>query len=301
MTKQHLHKLASEFSHPKHEFDELVFRTVQAICGRTLSRLELHSLEFFSELSGQLSADFFDELRIRCDRRRTGEPLQHITGVQTFIDHDYEVNSAVLIPRPETEILVEVASVEIENLKLSSGLEIGLGSGVISIELLSRISIITMVATEVSNGAIAVAKKNRDQILEVPARLEIISVPDEGDVIPSSLFSASETARQVYSFDFIISNPPYLSDETEVTDEVQKYEPKLALFGPKQDVSFFYREMARLAGSYFQNSGVGFFEIPHERSDEIKAIFEAANWKQVRIENDLTGRPRVVVAYWQPT
>jgi release factor glutamine methyltransferase len=225
-------------------------------------------------------------------QRQTGIPLQHLTGRQAFLDHTYQVSPAVLIPRPETEVLATLA---IEHLRKQHGAkgpargwEVGLGSGILSIELLYTFPRLHMWATEVSPDAQAVALKNSQRILQNPDRLRVLT-PASAKQVMEPFTALTDTPQ------FLISNPPYLLTGTEeATHEVAQHEPALALFAPASDVLHFYRRMAEDAP---REPGFHcFLELPHERAEEIAQLFLKAGW-ETQVHNDLNGRMRVLVAH----
>ena len=222
-------------------------------------------------------------------RRVEGMPLQYILGYQAFLYHEYAVDESVLIPRPETESLVYeiVQTYKREIVQPALGFELGLGSGCISIELLKIFPGLRMVGTETSARASQLARKNADAILGVEAgRLEIVNARSD-EIYPESMARSRENA-----FDFIVSNPPYLADRGETDDDVWSSEPHEALFAPAGDALFFYRGLLENAFRYLKNEGILFFEIPHERTDELHRL--ASAWGKPEILPDLTGRDRIL-------
>jgi len=223
--------------------------------------------------------------------RLAGTPLQHLTGWQVFLDHRYRVSPEVLIPRPETEGLVLLVQEWIGKTFSHTpihGLEFGLGSGVISIELLSGYPMLKMDASEVSQKAVQVARSNAELILGVNRAQEALQIVE----------NLSDLGLD-HQADFLVSNPPYLDPEqtgSEVTREVFEHEPHLALFGPVGDPSFFYRKLAYDGRKWLKRGGCGFFEIPHERASEVEKMFMENGWTQVQLHSDLTGRRRYLQA-----
>lgn len=261
--------------------------------GRTFGRNDLYVrvMDSFPKEAGEL-------LVVMANRRAHGEPLQYLLGYQYFLNHEYEVTPAVLIPRPETEILVyEVTQTlkrQFEQPKL--GIEIGVGSGCISLELLKLFPSLSMIGTELSADAAVVARRNAEKILGA-------SHADRFDV------RLADDARDVYEplegapwlrggrADFIVSNPPYLADASEVDADVLNHEPRAALFAPEGDPLYFYRKILEGAEAFLIPSGYVFFECPHERIDRVGALF-GPDWK-VDGFRDLNDRPRVLRAEWK--
>ncbi len=285
-----LRHLSSEFPQlPAHELEILLEEALRVGQGWEGSRSDL--------LGGGMSSPVVTiktahQIREWSRQRLSGIPLQHLTGWQVFLDHRYRVGPQVLIPRPETEGLVSIALESLKKLtgRLEiSGLELGLGSGIISVELLSAYSNLKMLASEISKEATDLALQNAHRILgqqQANARLQVVS-------------DLEAACMSLEKADFLISNPPYLDPEqegAETTEEVRRYEPRIALFGPKGDPSFFYRKFAELARKWLKKGGLIFLEIPHERSVEIVGFFSSTGWKQIEILKDLAGRSRYLVA-----
>jgi release factor glutamine methyltransferase len=261
--------------------------------GRTFGRNDLYVrvMDVFPKEAGEL-------LVVMANRRAHGEPLQYLLGYQYFLNHEYEVTPAVLIPRPETEILVYEVTQTLKRIfeQPKLGIEIGVGSGCISIELLKLFPTLTMIGTESSPGAADVARRNAEKILgpDYAARFDLRLVRD-----PKEVFEPLEDAPWLRGgrADFIVSNPPYLLDATEVDAEVLNHEPKLALFAPAGDPLYFYRKILEGAEAFLKPSGYVFFECPHERIDRIGTLF-GPDWK-VEGFRDLNERPRVLRAEWK--
>ncbi len=228
--------------------------------------------------------------------RSEGKLLQHLFGYQYFGDHEYRVNSAVLVPRPETELLLLEAMDQLgrETAPPELGIEIGLGSGILSIELLARWGSLRMIATELSDGALQVARENSVGILGEGAarRLTALRVERAEVCAPVARHFATEGFGKA---DFLISNPPYLLNGSEADDEVVAHEPAEALFAPPSDPLFFYREIAENAQGLLKPGAPVFVEIAHERVAETEALFKKCGWNSM-VRNDLANRPRVLVA-----
>jgi release factor glutamine methyltransferase len=253
-----------------------------AAWGRT-GRPELPRMGIYSKATESLPPEVGAIADRLARERAAGIPLQYVTGTQTFLEHVYEVNPSVLIPRPETEGLVLAASEVVSGARL--GFEIGLGSGIISIELLSRFPDLEMKATELSAGARELAARNARRILGAGAsRLGIVAVSDRRAVCEPFGGKA----------DFLISNPPYLSQSEEADDDVRDYEPSEALWAPDEDPLFFYRAMAGSARQVLSPEAPIFAELPHERAGEIGRVFSSEGW-DVTIKKDLAGRDRVLI------
>ena len=223
-------------------------------------------------------------------------PLQHLTGYQFFYEHEYIVDANVLIPRPETEVLIDTAIRELTENQIDPmlGMEIGLGSGILSVELLARFLQLTMWSSEVSAEAKQIAVRNAREILpDSDVRLKIVMATEIHEI-----FEPFEKKLAHTPVDFIISNPPYLvlaNQAQELDPEVFTHEPHQALFAPIADPLYFYRKTALEGLNFLAPQGFVFMEIPHERSSAIQALFVPGLWR-VKVLTDLNGRDRVLVA-----
>ena len=259
----------------------------------------LDGSEFFSKVSAE-------KLFKLAQQRVEGVPLQYLIGVQWFRDHEYEVSPAVLIPRPETEVLLDTVFKELAAAQIMPelGLEIGLGSGVLSIELLSHFPRLRMIASELTDAACRVARRNADKILGPESRdvngerLRLVRPESASEVL--EVFERQEAQMTLElgesgAADFILSNPPYLAEESEVDADVLLYEPHEALFAPKGEPLYFYKNIMNRGRERLKPSGFVFVELPHERSQLILKQFMEKGWFAKTVP-DLTGRDRVLVA-----
>lgn len=251
---------------------------------KTFGRNDLYMLVMqpFPKDAGEVLIEYLKE-------RISGRPLQYILGYQTFLYHEYLVNESTLIPRPETESLVyEIVQYfkrQIEQPKI--GFELGLGTGCISIELLKIFPELKMFGTDLSEKALEITQKNRDRILGKEERLEVF-VANEKEILPHQ---CSEKLKNI-QFDFIVSNPPYLAGREEMNEDVWENEPHSALLSPINDVNYFYREITEQLFPRLKQGGVIFFEIPHERAEEIFHLLKS--WGEIELIKDLTGRERIL-------
>jgi release factor glutamine methyltransferase len=224
------------------------------------------------------------------DRRANGEPLQYITGRQEFFGLDFEVTKDVLIPRPETELLVESA------LKLMGESEgelsicdVGTGSGCIVISLLHEFrggSGARAVAIDLSPDALEVAKRNAARH----------SVADRLEFIVSDCFSAlSPSDRGRSLFDLIVSNPPYVTDGAlaGLQREVRDFEPRAALAAGPDGLAIIRRLLSD-AGSFLKPGGHFLFEIGFDQSAAVEQLIDPKTWSLLDIHKDLQGIPRTV-------
>ncbi len=214
------------------------------------------------------------------DKRTQRIPLQHITGEQDFYGRTFRVSPAVLVPRQDTEVLVERAlAFARDGMRI---LDLCTGSGCILISMLLERPGLAGVGTDISEDALAVAKENA-------ARLGAEAELRQGD-----LFDALRAGEM---FDIIVSNPPYISpaEIATLSPEVKDHDPRMALDGGEDGLDF-YRRIAQEAGVYLAPGGRMFLEIGCDQWNDVKAILEDAGWKDVCLKKDLAGLDRVVEA-----
>jgi release factor glutamine methyltransferase len=216
-------------------------------------------------------------------RRGGGEPFQHIAGHQEFFKLDFEVSRDVLIPRPETEILVEAALGILKDEDAPQIADIGTGSGCIAISLLHEVSNARAVAVDISCNALHVARRNavRHGVVE---RLNLVKADG---------FSAF---RHQPDFSLIVSNPPYIA-ENEVSDlqrEVRDHEPLSALVSGADGLSHI-RALVQDSPSVLRPGGFLVFEIGFGQKDAVEKLIDVKVWRFVEVKNDLQNIPRTVV------
>lgn len=204
-------------------------------------------------------------------------PLQHLTGTQEFMGLEFLVSEDVLIPRQDTELLVE------EVLKVCTDktvLDMCTGSGCIIISLAKLGRPRTVTGADISEKALAIAAKNAGK-LDVNVNF-----------VQSNLFEQIEE-----SYDIIVSNPPYIPTQeiTTLMPEVRDHEPFLALNGSGDGLEF-YRRIAASSKQYLQGGGLLFFEIGHNQGKDVKQILSNEGFTDVIIKKDLSGNDRVVSA-----
>ncbi len=223
------------------------------------------------------------------------EPVQYVTGKAYFYGEMFEVNSSVLIPRPETEELVQwIVEASPASVSLSKGegfntdsfkiLDIGTGSGCIAIALKKNISA-DVFAIDVSANALEVARRNSEKLsAEIHFAL-------------SDILELKNPFGEI-QFDIIVSNPPYISeDEKNSLDKnVLAYEPHEALFAKGNDALIFYKAIIEFSKKYLKPNGKLFFEINQLHGNEVKKILEENNFHSVELKNDINKNPRMVSA-----
>ena len=224
-----------------------------------------------------------DQLREFVERRATGEPLQYITGVQDFFGREFRVTPDVLIPRPETELLVE-AALEVVGRDRALICDVGTGSGCIAVTLLCEIPDARAVAVDKSSAAVEVAKVNA-------ARQ---SVEDRAVFLVSDCFDALDPNE--YQFDLIVSNPPYVSEAalSGLQREVRDHEPLVAL-SPGPDGLSVIRRLLSEAPAYLKPNGHMLMEIGFDQGEKVRSLIDATVWSLLEVRPDLQSIPRIVV------
>lgn len=245
---------------------------LEHVCGTSRNDLLVHGDREVAEAQ-------IDQYIECISRRQSREPLQHITGVQDFMGLEFAVNEHVLIPRQDTEILVEeVMKDEFDGSRI---LDMCTGSGCILISLLHYSNWCKGVGVDISSAALAVSKENANKLLPEEKRPVFVE---------SNLFEAVEG-----TFDIIVSNPPYIRTKVieNLMPEVKDYEPMQALDG-YEDGLYFYRRIVEEAGEYLNKDGRLYFEIGHDQGAEVSELMKSAGYEQVRVVKDYAGLDRVV-------
>ena len=227
----------------------------------------------------ELSESQMSAYRAAIARRARNEPVQYITGTQEFYGRSFAVTPAVLIPRPETEHLVESA------LALDPApkriLDIGTGSGILAITLALELQNATVTATDISAEALAVARQNA-RSLRAEDRMRFVA---------SDLFTALANER----FDCIVANPPYVATDEVLEPQVRDYEPASALYAGEDGLAL-YRRLIPGAAAHLEPGGHLLVEIGHGQRDAVAGLLRAASFEGIRFIDDLQGIPRVASA-----
>lgn len=231
-------------------------------------------------------------------RRAAGEPTQYLTGKQEFWGMEFEVTPAVLIPRPETEHVVEVALERLGSrgikINMTTGepseplrvADVGTGSGCLAVALARELPHATIVATDISAAALDVARRNAAR-LGTAAQIDFF----EADLLSGVAASGSK-------LDLIVSNPPYIPahDKESLQREVREHEPATALFGGTNGAEI-YARLIEAARENLRADGILAMELGYDSLASVQAIFENSGaWRDLRVTNDLAGISRVISA-----
>ncbi len=261
------------------EIEALTLMIINEISGLSKSKIKA----FPDEQITELQANKFNNILLKL---QTGEPVQYILGNTEFYGLPFKVNSAVLIPRPETEELVEwVLQSAVDRPHLAAGniLDIGTGSGCIAISLKANLPAAQISAIDISTKALEIAKQNAD--------LNNVKVNFiEADIL--SRKSEIENSK----FDIIVSNPPYVTqhDKTQMHTNVTDFEPHTALFVPENDPLLFYNAIADYALNNLITKGLLFFEINESLGKETVELLKSKGFKNIELRKDMSGRDRMI-------
>lgn len=246
--------------------------------------LQIPKLTVFQQKFKILSFEEIQRINQAIPQLRVHKPIQHILGKADFFGLEFRVNRHTLIPRPETEELVDLI------LKAHSGvnylriLDIGTGSGCIPIALKSRIKDAHVTGVDISSEAIKIAKWNALR-LNTEVQFSLMDV-------------LNDTLRGYYNI--IVSNPPYItfSERAEMEPNVLDFEPHLALFVADNDPLRFYKRIAFLASKHLSNKGTLYFEINAKYGAETAEVLHNLNFHEVKIMKDMQGKDRFVSGTW---
>ncbi|MBS4538344.1 peptide chain release factor N(5)-glutamine methyltransferase [Clostridium sp. D2Q-11] len=227
--------------------------------------------------------DKFDKL---IGKRKDGYPLQYILGHQEFMGLDFKISEGVLVPRPDTEILIEkiIKSYDHIDKETINIMDIGTGSGAITLSLAYYIKNSYVYSIDISEQAIKVAKKNCD----------VLNLQDKVEFIHKDILEGFPKIDK--KLDVIVSNPPYIpsGDIEGLQVEVAKYEPRLALDGG-EDGLIFYKYITTHAHELLAVNGLLAYEIGHNQGEEVKELMEMNGFKDIEVIKDLSNNNRVVI------
>lgn len=243
----------------------------------------LSATDFNFRKDTELSSTQWQKLKEIVERLKNFEPYQYILGKTEFFGLPFRVNTSVLIPRPETEELVEWMLSGMNN-AAQKILDIGTGSGCIAIALAKNLPEASIWACDISREALTLAKEN--------AGMNNVKVHlSQTDILQENPF------RQ--KFDVIVSNPPYVTDleKTEMQRNVLDFEPHQALFVPDDDALIFYQRIIEIAKTNLKKSGTIYFEINRNKGNEIAVLLKKNNFHPIEIRKDISGNPRMIRAF----
>jgi len=258
-------------------------RSAELLLGQVL---KLDRLALYLEHDRPLNEEERAAMRALVLRRGDGEPVAHLLGSWSFRGHELEVGPAVLIPRPETEELVDLALGKLRASGGTSVIDLGTGSGAIAVALALEHPGLRVLGTDASQNALSVARNN----------VEYHQVTDRVSLLHGSWWQPVDEAAR---FDVVVSNPPYIDPKAidGLEEGVRKYEPPLALFSAPGDAASCYRELASGLEQHLNPGGWFLAETGHLVAEASREVFAALPFlASVELLDDLQGQPRFVLA-----
>ncbi|MES2356224.1 MAG: peptide chain release factor N(5)-glutamine methyltransferase [Pseudomonadota bacterium] len=227
------------------------------------------------------------------ESRQQGEPVAYLTGTREFYGLELKVTPAVLIPRPETELLVELALERIPENQPSTALDLGTGSGAIAIALAHYRRIARITATDASNAALTIAAENIEKLLTSDGSTDSSLLKNFGDASPIELlWSDWYTALQSRQFDIIVSNPPYIATmDSHLSEGDVRFEPQTALTSGPDGLNAL-RHIIYHAPAYLHTGGWLLCEHGYDQAERVQALFTEVGFTKVFSAQDLAGIPR---------
>jgi release factor glutamine methyltransferase len=238
----------------------------------------LHLLKDSDQIVSSQNADLILEI---CDNLKTGKPIQYVLGETLFYNCTIKVNNETLIPRPETEELVDLIIKENKDFQ-GSIIDIGTGSGCIAVAIKKNLQWAKVTGTDISDGALAMASSNAilNNVVVSFLKNDMLR-PDPGLLQPVSI---------------IVSNPPYVleSEKKYMNRNVLDFEPHNALFVPDEDPLVFYRAIVKISGSILMPGGKIYLEINEKKGEAISLLLESAGYSDIRVIKDINGKNRII-------
>jgi len=275
------YKIQSELQglYPETEIRNFSYLIIEKITKFSKTEIVVNKNTLFSDEQSQFVENFI--LRLK-----KFEPIQYILGETEFYDLPFKVNESVLIPRPETEELVDWIKTENTDNETKSILDIGTGSGCIAISLKHIFPKVDVSAYDISEKALETAKINA-KLNNVNIRFSIVDMLNP--------ISTNE------KWDIIVSNPPYVpeKEKLEIQPNVLNHEPHLALFVPDNDPLLFYRQIALFAKKQLSNKGKLYFEIHRDTAKDAVKLLSEMGFVNTELRKDISGNDRMIRAIFE--
>lgn len=257
---------------------------------------EITRAYFYAHMEEAVSEEISNRYLDLCRKRAEHIPLQHLTNQAFFMGYEFYVNEHVLIPRQDTEVLVEEAEKRLKDMEQMTGakqlkvLDMCTGSGCILLSVLADLENVRGVGVDISKEALKVAEKNAGN-LQVQERVQFI----ESNLFFGEFFSEKD-GNNTGSYDMLISNPPYIptAEIEELMEEVRFHDPRLALDG-REDGLYFYRIITEESVKYLKPGGWLLYEIGCSQGEDVRALLKNAGFEHIEVVKDLPGLDRVVL------
>ena len=283
-------------------FHELLTQGIQLLMNAGIEEARLDAwllLEYTADISrawyyahpeSEVNEEIVSEYLSLCQKRAEHIPLQHLTHQACFMGYDFYVDERVLVPRQDTEVLAEEALHQLRNIRNPRILDMCTGSGCLLLSLLMELPDAIGTGVDISEAALAVAERNR-QNLELEKRAVLV----QSDTFSGDYFQKN-SGNISLEYDMLISNPPYIPTEDigKLMEEVRFHDPVLALDG-REDGLYFYRRITEQAGKYLKPGGWLMYEIGCEQGTDVSAIMQGEGFTEVTVKKDLAGLDRVVI------
>ena len=254
--------------------------------------LKLERIQLYLKFDQPMKEDELATLRELVRRRAQGEPVAYILGYRDFYKYRFEVNSHVLIPRPETEHVIEEVLAWTKDQKSDLGLiDLGFGSGCIGLTLLKELPEARLVAVDVSAEALEVAKRNAES-LGVQDRVRFVNADAANS---DAVLTAYKELTGNDRIDVLVSNPPYIaSDDSQVEANVKKFEPNLALFADDQGLALL-KNWSKIYSPHLATKACMVMEMGMTQGSAMKDCFSNLNvFSEVKVIKDLAGLDRLI-------
>lgn len=256
-----------------------------------LNNIEMNKIKLITNCNDIVPQSVYSVYTDFVKQRAEGKPVQYITKVQEFMGLELYISEGVLIPRGDTEIIVERLLELIDKDRAVNIVDMCTGSGAIALSLAHYLQNAKVTAVDISDAALSCCRQNIEK-LKLQARVEAVK---------SNLFEDLTSKAFINNIEMIVSNPPYIptGDISELSINVRGYEPSLALDGGLDGLNF-YRKISRQAPNYLKSGGILAFEIGcNQGQDVMNIIKESGNWYDLECYKDLAGLDRCIIAHYK--
>ncbi len=256
-----------------------------------LNDINMNKIKLITDCNDEVPQSVHSTYTDFVQQRAEGKPVQYITKVQEFMGLELSISPGVLIPRGDTEIIVEKLLELVDKDSAISIVDMCTGSGAIALSLAHYLHNAKAIAVDISDVALSCCRQN----------IAKLKLQDRVEAVKSNLFENLTSKAFINNIDMIVSNPPYIptDDITELSISVRGYEPSLALDGGLDGLNF-YREISSHASTYLRSGGILAFEIGYNQGrDVMNIIKESGNWYDVECYKDLAGFDRCIIAHYK--